>query len=222
LNSAKEFVKTHTSKGFLEAVRNARQEWRISRQHRSALKKVGPLLQRPEKKLNLGCGPNPKLGWINIDLFDSRADLQLDLRETWPFANTSISHIYSEHVFEHFELHEEVAHFLSEAHRVLQPGGLFDVGVPDTEWPLRDYGNPGSQYWSFAKTVHPEWCETQLDHINYHFRQGMEHKYAWDNETLARTLRRFGFIDISRREFDPALDDESRKIGTLYMKAIKP
>jgi hypothetical protein len=83
----KEFVKAHTSKGFFEAIRNVNGEWRISKQHRSALKQVGPFLQRPEKKLNLGCGPNPKPGWINIDLFDSRADLQLDLREKWPFAD---------------------------------------------------------------------------------------------------------------------------------------
>ena len=216
----KEFVTAHTSRGFRKAVLHVRQEWRISRQHRIALKEVGLFLQRREKKLNLGCGPNPKPGWINIDLFDSHADLQLDLREKWPFAGASISHIYSEHVLEHFEFHEEVSHFLSQARRLLQPGGLLDVGVPDTEWPLRAYGNPSSPYWLFAKTVHPEWCETQLDHLNYHFRQETEHKYAWDYETLVRTLRRFGFTDITRREFDPALDAESRKTGTLYMRAI--
>jgi predicted SAM-dependent methyltransferase len=210
------------SKGLSAAVDNARQEWHISRQHKSGLRKVHLVLQRKENRLNLGCGPNPKPGWINIDLYDSHADLRLDLREKWPFADASVSHVYSEHVFEHFELHEEVAHFLSEARRVLQLGGLFDVGVPDTEWPLRAYGNPGDPYWPFAKTVHPEWCQTQLDHINYHFRQGKEHKYAWDYETLAMTLRKFGFTDIKRRDFDPALDAESRKTGTLYIRAIRP
>lgn len=179
-------------------------------------------MQRPEKKLNLGCGSNPRPGWINIDLFASCADLQLDLREKWPFADASISYVYSEHVFEHFDIDDEVPHFLSEARRVLHPGGLFDVGVPDTEWPLRAYGDPDNPYWPFSETVHPQWCETQLDHINYHFRQGTQHKYAWDYETLARTLRRFGFTDVTRREFDPTLDSKSRKIGTLYMRAMKP
>jgi predicted SAM-dependent methyltransferase len=146
---------------------------------------------------------------------------RVDLREKWPFSDASVSHVYSEHVFEHFELQREVTHFLSEARRVLQPGGIFDVGVPDTEWPLRAYGNPDDPYWPFAKAVHPEWCETQLDHINYHFRQGTEHKYAWDFETLARTLRSFGFTDIARRECDPERDSESRRIGTLYMTAVK-
>jgi predicted SAM-dependent methyltransferase len=218
----REFVRAHTTKGFREVIRKANTEWGLSKRHRSGLKKLGPFLQRPEKKLNLGCGPNRKPGWINIDLFDFRADLQLDLREKWPFADASVSTIYSEHVFEHFELHEEVAHFLAESRRVLRAGGLFDIGVPDTEWPLHAYGNPSDPYWPFAKTVHPKWCTTQLDHINYHFRQETEHKYAWDYETLARMLRQFGFTDILRREYDPALDSESRKIGTLYLTATKP
>lgn len=63
--------------------------------------------------------------------------------------------------------------------------------------------------------------ESEFDHINYHFRQEMEHKYAWDEDTLARTLRQFWFNDLTRREFDPALDTESRNVGTLYMKASK-
>jgi predicted SAM-dependent methyltransferase len=221
LGRAKEIARAHTSRGLRGALLSVQEEWRLFRTHRSELKKVSSFSQRPNKKLNLGCGPNPKPGWINIDLFDAHADLRVDLREKWPFSDASVSHVYSEHVFEHFELQREVTHFLSEARRVLQPGGIFDVGVPDTEWPLRAYGNPDDPYWPFAKVVHPEWCETQLDHINYHFRQGTEHKYAWDFETLARTLRSFGFTDIARREFDPERDSESRRIGTLYMTAVK-
>ncbi|MGD0119072.1 MAG: methyltransferase domain-containing protein [Candidatus Binatus sp.] len=221
-NSAKEYLKTHTSRGLRDAVRKAAQEWQLARLHRASLKKVGPFMLGPENKLNLGCGPNSKEGWINVDVYDLRADFQLDLRETWPFPDASISHVYSEHVFEHFEFRGEVPHFLSEARRVLKSGGLFDVGVPDTEWPLHAYGDSTDPYWPFSKTVHPEWCETQLDHINYHFRQEAEHKYAWDYETLAGILRRFGFINVTRREFDPALDTESRKIGTLYIRAINP
>ncbi|MGB8065421.1 MAG: methyltransferase domain-containing protein [Candidatus Sulfotelmatobacter sp.] len=218
----KSFVRAHTTKGFFEVIRQANSEWRIYRLHCRGLKKLRPLLQRSEKKLNLGCGPNCKSGWINIDLFDSRADVQLDLRERWPFDDAAVSYIYSEHAFEHFEPHEEAAHLLTEAQRVLRPGGAFDVGVPDTEWPLRAYANPSDPYWTFAKTVHPSWCVTQLDHLNYHFRQRTEHKYAWDYETLARKLNEFGFTDIARREYDPALDSESRKIGTLYVIARKP
>lgn len=193
--------------------------------HRRSTKKARQLLQSSPLKLNLGCGPNPKPGWVNIDLFAPTADLQLDLRGSWPFPDSSASYIYSEHVFEHFDFREEVPHFLSESLRVLQPAGVFDVGVPDTDWPLHAYGDPDHAYWPFAKAIHPDWCETQLDSINFHFRQCKEwgeHKYAWDAETLARTLKQAGFGRIVRREFDPNLDSESRRTGTLYMRAIKP
>jgi hypothetical protein len=106
--------------------------------------------------------------------------------------------------------------------RVLQDGGEFEVGVPDTEWPIQAYGNPNHEYWSVASKYDPKDYVTQLDHLNYHFRQGRQHQYAWDEETLKLALQKAGFISISRREFDPNIDSESRRVGTLYMKASRP
>ena len=40
---------------------------------------------------------------------------------------------------------------------------------------------------------HPAWCTTRLEHINFHFRQGGEHKFAYDFETL-KTAPRAGRI----------------------------
>jgi len=222
LNLPKKFAKSHTSKSFRLALRQAEAEWKLWRRHRLALGKVSGFTKNLPLKLNLGCGPHPKPGWVNIDLFDPAADLHLDLREPWPFPDESASHIYSEHVFEHFEFDREAPHFLSESLRILRVGGYFDVGVPDTQWLLQAYGHSDDYYWSFCKTFHPQRYETQLDHINYHFRQDGEHKYAWDEETLTRTLRAAGFASIVRRQFDAAIDDESRRTGTLYLRAIKP
>ena len=223
MNPLATFIRSQTTWPFRASVRPLSVEGRLSRRHRSSLKQVPRFLHSLPLRLNLGSGPNRRAGWVNVDLFHAAADLHLDLRDPWPFPDGSVSHVYSEHVFEHFEFHSEVPHFLSQSLRVLRPGGLFDVGVPDTEWPLRAYGHPEDKYWSFVKSgIHPKWCETQLDHINYHFRQDGEHLYAWDEGTLVRTLNRSGFTAVERRDFDPALDTESRRTGTLYMRAIKP
>lgn len=223
MNPAKKLLKSRTTSGLRSAIREVRKEWRLCCRHRSTLRRVPQFLRtRVPLKLNLGSGPNIKPGWLNIDLFDPGADLQLDLREPWPFPNDSVSYIYSEHVFEHFEFMHEVPHFLAESKRVLRPGGVFDVAVPDTEWPIRAYGNSEDRFWRLGPhTCYPAWCETHLDYINYHFRQAGEHKYAWDAETLARSLDRAGFTSISQREFDPALDTEYRRTGTLYMRGLK-
>lgn len=222
MNVVKEYVRSHTPIALRRSVRQVGEELRIYRRHRLAVRKARRSLRGLPLKLNLGCGPNSKPGWLNIDLFHSGADFHLDLRERWPFPDGSVAYIYSEHVFEHFEFYEEVPHVLSESLRVLQTEGVFDVGVPDTEWALRAYGNPDHDYWRSTHLWHPNTCETQLDHINYHFRQGGEHKYAWDAETLRRSLQRAGFATIACQPYDAALDSESRRRGTLYMRAIKP
>jgi predicted SAM-dependent methyltransferase len=212
-----------TSRGLRHALKLVQLEWTLNLRHRRSVKKLRESIKgKSELRLHLGCGLNLRPDWINIDLFAPNADAQLDLREDWPFTTGSVSRVYSEHVFEHFEYPVEVRHFLAETLRVLKPGGTMDVGVPDTEWPLAAYGDDSNEYWRLAKEVwHPPYCETQLDHINYHFRQEGEHKYAWDSATLTNELQKAGFVSIERRVFDPSLDLESRRLGTLYMRARK-
>lgn len=172
-------------------------------------------------KLNIGCGPNLKSGWVNIDLVPG-CDLSLDGREKLPFDDGSCSVVYSEHFVEHLEYPDDAFRFFSESYRVLQPGGTFSAGVPDTEWPLKDYAAGGADWLAFVKNgQHPSWCLTRMEHINFHFRQNIEHRFAYDYETFEAALRKAGFMEVRRREFDPQLDAESRKIGTLYVEAVK-
>jgi predicted SAM-dependent methyltransferase len=221
MNPIRAFARSHATRGIRTALLRVREEWVICRRHRSNLKRVPSFTSTLPIRLHLGSGPNYKVGWVNVDLFHPDADLQLDLRDTWPFPSESASYIYSEHVFEHFDYYEEVPHFLSESMRILRRGGIFDVGVPDTEWPLRGYKHPEDAYWKIAQKWHPSECATQLDHINYHFRQHGEHKYAWDCENLKVSLESHGFVMVERREFDPALDCAARNPGTLYLRARK-
>jgi predicted SAM-dependent methyltransferase len=206
--------------GFKRAARDLKREFRIQRLHRASLKRVRRYSGN-NLRLNVGCGKNLKPGWINIDL-SKEADLQLDVREPLPFANESVSKVYSEHFFEHLEYPDEALHFLKESLRVLQPGGRFSVGVPDTEWPVTAYAGEDKEYFRIARERwHPAWCDTRMHNLNYHFRQGKKHKYAYDFETLAQILSRTGFVSVMRRSFDPSLDDEKRKLGTLYVEARK-
>ena len=64
------------------------------------LTKVKKFISLSTIKLNLGCGPNLKKGFINIDL-SKKANLRLDLRKPLPFKGNTVDYIYSEHFFEH-------------------------------------------------------------------------------------------------------------------------
>jgi hypothetical protein len=112
---------------------------------------------------------------------------------------------------------------LSLASSTHQGGVGVLVGVQDTGRPLKAYSDDKDNYFGTnGKIFHPPKCKTKLDHINYHFRQDGEHKYAWNFETLKNALEDIGFRNCSRRDFDPALDSESRIRGTLYVDCVRP
>jgi len=198
-------------------------EVRIHRWHRRALRSARHLATVSGLKLHLGCGPNHMQGWINIDLYYPDSDLQLDARQPFPFRDNSATQVYSEHFFEHLSYPEEALHVLRESLRVLAPGGLFTVGVPDGEREVITYLRGDEE---FVREVwerwHPKWCNTSMHHLNAGFRQGGEHQYTYDFETLDRILSETGFVGIQRRPWNPATDLESRKLSTLYVDARKP
>jgi len=191
--------------------------------HANGVRKARRYAKRDDLKIQLGCGPNIKPGWVNLDL-RATADIRLDLSRRLPFPDNSTQIIYSEHFLEHIDYPDAAMSLLAECRRILASDGVFSVGVPDTEWPLLEYAKVRQDgYFATAKKQwHPSWCETDLEHINFHFRQGNEHRFAYDFVTLEKALLRAGFVNVRRREFDPALDTEARRLGTLYVDADKP
>jgi predicted SAM-dependent methyltransferase len=206
-----------------KAASNLIVECRIALVHARGTLKARSLRKRTALRLNVGCGPKAKEGWVNIDLA-GRADLTLDARRRMPLPDGCCLIVYSEHFLEHLDYPTEVGSFLRNAYRVLQPGGVFSAGVPDTEWPLKAYWEGiSSEYFKHAKQIwHPKWCVTRMEHINYHFRQGCEHRFAYDFETLKYVLEKAGFVQVRRRDFDPKLDSKDRELGTLYVEGFKP
>lgn len=217
------FATNLTTYAVRERTRELWHELRLSLTHQASVRRARKAQPSTDLRLHLGCGSILKPGWINIDLHSDRADLRLDLREPWPFEDCSASVIYSEHLFEHFEHPLEVRIVLSEAWRVLAPGGTFSVGVPDVEFAVKCYLTRDEEYHRRVRELGlPPEVITPMDHLNYTFRQGREHKYAYDLETLTNVLVAAGFVDVARRPFDPILDSPRREWGTLYVDAIKP
>ena len=110
-------------------------------------------------KLDLGCGPNKREGFLGVDMrpFDGKVDVVTDLRKTWPWPDNSILEAHSSHFVEHLWMTEEKperVHFVNELYRVLVPGGKATIIVPN--WSsCRAYGDyshcwpPVSEFWFF-------------------------------------------------------------------------
>src|SRR5262245_50887840 len=123
----RQIAKRHMTAGLLSALRNLVLELKIAQIHRDGIRRAKALRHGVDLKLNLGCGPDIKPGYVNIDLGE-KADLRLDLRELFPISSNSCSIVQSEHFLEHLSYPEDAMRFLSECFRVLRPGGVFRVG----------------------------------------------------------------------------------------------
>ena len=97
-------------------------------------------------KIDLGCGPNKKEGFVGIDsiAFDG-VDHVLDIgTERWPFDNETVDEAHASHFLEHLTATQRV-HFYNELYRVLKPGMSATIIVP--HWnSTRAYGDPTHQW----------------------------------------------------------------------------
>jgi predicted SAM-dependent methyltransferase len=219
------WVSAHLTLGVKRAISELGQELQLQRRHRVGVRRARQYKGQAGLKLHLGCGSNRKAGWVNIDLFNPTADLQIDLRERFPFDAGSVSEIYSEHVLGHFEYRTDARHVLAESLRVLEPGGVFNIGVPDHRLAYTAYANRDRDYFamrrlrSYLLTEEP----TLMHQLNYCVREEGLHKYSYDEETLIAVLHSIGFERAARRPFNPSLHYERRKqVPTIYIEAFKP
>src|SRR5437762_12486254 len=99
------------------------------------------------KCLNLGCGARFHPQWTNLDLTPSGQNVRAyDCRQPLPFEDESFDVVYHSHLIEHLR-REDVIRFLRECCRVLRPGGILRVAIPDLEG-IR----------SEERRVGKEWC----------------------------------------------------------------
>lgn len=115
-----------------------------------------------------------------------------------PLDSAAISFIYSEHVLEHFR-YDIAADLLSEAFRVLEPGGVIRTVVPDADYRTYEAPEPAAYPNRKLPFCHPN-----------------KHKVRWNNYLLAKTLEFVGFQSVSVVWCDDQGQFISRDPADLY------
>jgi predicted SAM-dependent methyltransferase len=130
-----------------------------------------------------------------------------------PFKDGSVDFIYTSHFVEHLFL-TETRGLLREAMRVLKPGGVLRIAVPDLEYVMSLYaaGQKERALAYFFHDVGPSYFT--------------RHKYMYDLPLLKAELERGGFICVRRCEcrqgVTPDIDAlDNRDEETLYVETAK-
>lgn len=180
------------------------------------------------KYLNIGCGPNISEKFINMDYYwHDRIDLCWDVTKPLPFKSNSLTGIFTEHCLEHVTF-QQCSDALRECHRVLQPGGVLRVILPDAGKYIELY-HQAVHGGDDVRFPYPDEDDkeyfTPIMAVNRIFRN-FGHQFAYDIETIEQMLIRAGFIAVNRVEFMKGsdrtllIDTESRKTESLYIEGI--
>jgi predicted SAM-dependent methyltransferase len=176
-------------------------------------------LPRP-LRLHLGSGNEHKDGWVNVDLAGYPVEIAWNLARPLPLPEATVEAIFHEHLLEHLTLAEGLA-FCAEAHRVLQPGGILRIGVPDAGAAARSYVEDPA---GFLSRVRPGRPTPMLALQELFYYPG--HRTMYDFETLALLVRAAGFDGPEQRQFgetalEPIPDSAHRRDETLYVEAVR-
>lgn len=183
-------------------------------------RKARRLAEEAPLKLHLGSGTLRPPGWVNVDVVGMDPDLHWDLTRPLPFPDAVAEAVFLEHVLEHFPL-AQALEMLAEARRLLAPGGILRVGVPDFGRYAESYAGD-RQFIEHERPGRP----TALLAVG-EVAQGHGHRSVWDAETLELVLAEVGLEQVRRRAFgdsdlDPAPDSPHREGETLYAEGRAP
>ena len=153
--------------------------------------------------LHLGCGKRYIPGYIHIDAVDYPHVDHISTIDNLSFiGDNSVDIIYTCHVLEHFK-RREVSRVLGEWERVLKPGGVLRISVPDFASLCEIYQKFDNQLNLVIGALFGR--QDYLYNIHYNI---------FDFQSLKQALEDVGFIEVHRydwRKTDHAeIDDYSQ------------
>lgn len=164
-----------------------------------------------------------------IEFIRGNAIEYADGAEKLPFATGSVDVVYSSHMLEHLD-REEARGFLREARRVLKPGGIIRLAVPDLRGQVQGYLESNDADAFIAGThLTQERPRTLAKRLRILFVGTRHHQWMYDGASLSRLLISEGFENASvvpagaSRIPDPGnLDLSERKDESVYVEAENP
>ncbi len=167
--------------------------------------------------LNVGCGRRFYKGepWVNLDIAPSDASvLSWDVLTCFPMAANTFDAVYLSHVLEHFSEAGGIQ-LVAECHRILKPGGVLRVVVPDLEGICREYLRNLDEIRS-PSPAHPDrltWSKLELlDQCTRHESGGCMRNFFLEHglDDLDYVIGRIGTVGRELAKRSTSLSDRNK------------
>jgi predicted SAM-dependent methyltransferase len=173
-----------------------------------------------QRKLHIG-GKQARPGWEILDVNPGpHVDHQGDAIDLGQFPDGTFGELYASHVLEHFDYKDALLRALREWHRVLAPGGVLRLSVPDIDilahLLLQRHTLDANQRYQVMRMI----FGGHVDAHDYHL-------VGLNQEFLGGFLQAAGFDRLQRVPRHGLFDDTSDMVvaGTpisLNLNAFKP
>ncbi len=148
-------------------------------------------------RLNWGCGSHVAAGWINSDIKgEPGVDLVADVRAGLPLASESCDYAVSVHALPELS-YPELQGALEELRRVLKPGGVLRLALPDLRRGIDAYLRGDLDYFQ----VDPEEVSSAGGRFIVHMLWYGYSRSLFTVDFAEELLRRAGFVEVRECAF---------------------
>ncbi|MDQ1455988.1 MAG: hypothetical protein QOH28_1608, partial [Actinomycetota bacterium] len=176
------------------------------------------------RRLNWGCGDCGEPGWINSDIKEGPGvDISCDIRDGLPIESDSLDYIVSVHALPMIT-YGDLVPVLKELRRMLKPGGVLRLCLPDADKGIHAYLSGDRSYFAVsdedAATLGGKFI---LHMLWYGYSVSM-----FTSEFAHELLRRAGFGDIrncrhreTASEHEGITELDNREPESFFVEATK-
>lgn len=176
------------------------------------------------RRLHWGCGPITPYGWVNSDIQPGPGvDVVADILHGLPLPDNAFDYIVSIHTLPEIPF-AELDRALTELKRVLAPGGVLRLSLPDMEKAISAYHTRDIDYFLIPDEVSPSITGKMITQLLWYGRS----KSLFTKDFSAELLNRNGFRSIQSCSFRQTVSPypgivelDDRELESLFIEARK-
>jgi hypothetical protein len=186
---------------------------------------AAPVAPEAIRRLNWGCGSWREPGWINSDLHEGPGiDISCDIRDGLPLPDDHLDYAVSIHALPMIP-YPDLVGVLGELRRVLKPGGVLRLGLPDLELAMAAYRRGEREFFQVPDTdvrsfggqfiVHLLWYGYTVTLFTADFIEELLERAGF------RDVRHCGYRETGSVHAPGILELDNREQESLFVEAVK-